>query len=411
MSLRPAELLAAMSYMADIVPDGCCYHSWRVALVARQLASTLSPDIERDVFYAGLLQDIAAIGAHKHITSYFTHREQVQDAHIKSHPQRAAAMLDWLPGMGTIAEYVRWHHERWDGQGYPGNKTGEEISLGSQILGMADTADIAGCFGSPSDLAAGLRWLAPLTGNAWSKDLWEALVRSVSDTGFYKQLMDTKSLAEVIAQKIKDLKVPTELDNDEGTERVLHLFAALVDLKDTSTTGHSLRAARYAKSLAEYMKIDDADIGMVYRAGLVHDCGRVGIPTHILNRSGRLNDKELKLVRKHATMTIRVMSCMPDYADIVALGHIAGHDHERYDGGGYPDGLAGEDIPMPSRILGVADAFDAMISATSYRILSPRCAVLRLQQASGKQFDPTVVDAMVEAVDKGAISQEISLAA
>ncbi len=410
--LNPAELLAAAAYMTDIVPNGCLYHAWRVGLVGEHIASALVPDEAGAAFFAGLIQDVGTVGAYKHITQYTSLQKQMDDPLIRSHPRRGAALLEWLPGMGDAAKLVRAHHEWWDGRGYPDGKVAREIPAASQILLAVETMDAAGCFQSSTSLVEGLRRLAIFTGHAWSKEVWAGVVHSVEDSAFYESVMDPTGIQPLISDMLAKRPLPSELGCMEGLERVFHVFAALVDAKDPATSGHSIRAAKLAKGLAKHMGLDDEEVRMAYRAGLVHDCGRLGVPTPILRRSGRLNDEEMALVRKHAQMTTRVMSCIPHNPQMALIGEIAGHDHERYDGTGYPDRLTGENIPILSRILTVADAFDAMTSATSYKhLLSPRFAVIRLKQAAGAQFDPKVVDAMTEAVEGRALDVDLAAAA
>jgi len=309
--------------------------------------------------------------------------------------------------MSDTAELIRRHHEWWDGSGYPGSLRGDDIPVGSQILCLADAADTNGCFNDPLRFGDKLRSLASLTGYAWSKGMWTAFIGSTKDSKFYRSLMTTSSLSKMISKLCSELGVPKAIDNDEGIERVLHVVAAIVDLKDAVTSGHSLRTARYAKVLAQHMRLSSEDAHLAYRAGLVHDCGRLGLPSSLVNRVGRLTEKELKLVRAHAGMTMRSLSCLPECQDMVELGQIAGHDHERYDGKGYPDGLSGDDIPPISRLLSAVDAFDAMSSSRSDRLLSPKAAVIRLQQNAGSQFDPDVVEAMVELAGQGGLGEEL----
>jgi len=405
--LRPADLLAAAAYMTDIVPNGCLYHVWRVALVAEHVANSLLPDEATAVFYAGLVQDVGTVGAYKHISQYASLQKQMDDPLIRSHPRRGAALLDWLPGMSESAKLVRSHHEWWDGRGYPDGKVAREIPTGSQILLAVETMDSAGCFQSKSNMVEGLRRLAVFTGHAWSKEVWAGVVGSVEDSAFYQSIMDPTGIQPLLSAMLDKRPLPHELDCAEGLERIFHVFAALVDAKDPATSGHSLRTARLAEGLARHMGLSKAEVTTAYRAGLVHDCGRLGVPTPILRRSGRLNEEEMGLVRKHAQMTMRVMSCIPSSPEMARIGEIAGHDHERYDGTGYPDRLTGENIHILSRILSVVDAFDAMTSATSYKhLLSPRFAVIRLKQAAGSQFDPKVVDAMTDAVENRVLEAE-----
>lgn len=409
-TMRASELLAAVGYLTDVTPGGCYYHAWRVALVAEHLAAAVAPDLRRDVFYAGLLHEAGAVGAQKHATRYGSIRDQVDDVNMRIHAQRGAALLNWLPGMSAAAQYVATHHEWWNGRGYPDGRAGESIPLGGLILSLASTADLAGCFRSASDMKGSVQLLSAMSGHAWPKELWAAFVESTESAEAYQAISVPASIVELVTAKLDELPLPAELDCEEGVERILHLFSALVDLKDPSTTGHSLRTARRAKVLAEYMGFSDEDAHLAYRAGLVHDCGRLGVDTHILNKSGRLSDREMDVVRKHAQMTIQVMSCLPNARGMIALGRMAGHDHERYDGGGYPAKLSGENIPMISRILSVVDAFDSMVSSANYRLLTPKGAVVRIAQGAGTQFDPNVANALVEAVTKGVMDEQVRAA-
>jgi len=397
------ELLAALGYLTDVTPGGCHCSSWRVALVSARIASEFSPETERDVFHAALLHDIGAVGASRHISAYTTMREQVEDDYIRSHSQRGAALVNWLPGMAAVAQYVTSHHEWWDGRGYPDGKTASCIPSGAMIVGMATTANMLGCFRSASNLNSCLASLSGLSGAAWSEDLWSAFLKSTEDGEFYKRLADNTALRESISAKVRELGVPAELDGPGGAERLLHLFAALVDLKDPSTAGHSLRTAQRAKTLAQFMGLPDQEAHLAYRAGLVHDCGRLGISTPLLNKRGRLSETEMENVRAHARMTIDVLSCLSDCPGMAKLGQLAGHDHERFDGSGYPDQLAGADIPLVSRILSVVDAFDSMVSSADYRLLTPKGAIVRIQQGAGTQFDPEVAAQAVKAFDKGVL--------
>lgn len=410
-SMKTAELLACVGYMTDVMPSGSFCHAWRVALAAEHLAATLAPQIQRDVFYAGLLHDIGAVGAYKHITRYVFAREQNDDVHIKSHAQRGAALVNWLPGMGAAAAFVRSHHEWWDGTGYPDGLLGHLTPLGAQIVGIVSVADTVGCFRAKSSLRDCLPLMSVFTGRAWTSEMWAAFVRATAENEFFTTLVEPEALPDMIMAKIAELPLPSELDNEEGVERVFHLIAALVDLKDPSTNGHSLRTARRAEQLARYLKLSPEVARVAYRAGLVHDCGRLGVDTRILIKSGRLNDQEMDIVRRHAQMTVRALSCLPDCAGLIELGEIAGHDHERFDGNGYPDGLKSEDIPQISRILSVVDAFDSMIAAAHYRLLTPKGAVVRIEQSAGSQFDPEIARAMVEAVSTGAMSDFAKMAA
>ena len=147
------------------------------------------------------------------------------------------------------------------------------------------------------------------------------------------------------------------------------------------------------------MGLSEEDQQLVYVSGLVHDIGKIGLPAGLLEKPGALTLDERRQMQDHSEIGERILSKVEDYADIA---RIVRHHHERVDGHGYPDGIAGEEIPLLSRIIGVADAYDAMTSDRPYREAMPsRVARLRLAQSVESQFDTTIVAAF-EAVLAGA---------
>lgn len=176
---------------------------------------------------------------------------------------------------------------------------------------------------------------------------------------------------------------------------VLALVKAL-EYYDTYTRGHSERVARYSADTAEKMGLPKERIKRVYWAALVHDIGKIFIPQRILNKPGRLTEEEFEMVKIHPVKGYEVLMEAEGMEDIAL---IVRHHHERCDGKGYPDGLTCEQIPLESRIITVADAFDAMTSTRSYRDpLSVSEALDEILKNSGTQFDPRVVDTFVEYV-------------
>jgi putative nucleotidyltransferase with HDIG domain len=178
-------------------------------------------------------------------------------------------------------------------------------------------------------------------------------------------------------------------------ERVnLSFAAALVatlDARDRYTAGHSTAVARYAREIASRMGLSGERQELAHLCGLVHDIGKVGLPTGLLEKPGPLTLQERRQMERHSAIGEMILRNMDDYSEIA---HVVRHHHERVDGQGYPDGLIGTDIPLLSRIIAVADAFDAMTSDRPYRDAMPdRVARLRLAQAVGTQFDTTVVAA------------------
>jgi putative nucleotidyltransferase with HDIG domain len=179
-------------------------------------------------------------------------------------------------------------------------------------------------------------------------------------------------------------------------------LVATLDARDRYTAGHSTAVAIYARDIAERLGLPGEQVSIAHLCGLVHDIGKIGLPPGLLEKPGALTLEERRMMERHSEISERILRKVSDYSQIAK---IVRHHHERVDGQGYPDGLSGEDIPMISRIIAVADAYNAMTSDRPYRDAMPsRVARLRLAQAVESQFDTTVVAAF-EAILAGATEE------
>ena len=186
--------------------------------------------------------------------------------------------------------------------------------------------------------------------------------------------------------------------------QTMKAFAQVVEAKDACTLGHLDRTQRYGLALAE--KVDPAlaarpEVGYGF---FLHDIGKVGVPEQVLGKPGALNDAEWEIMRSHPSVGAQIV------APILFLGEaveIVRSHHERYDGTGYPRGLAGEEIPLAARVFAVADSFDAMTSQRPYRDAMPlEFALEEIRTGAGTQFDPVVTEAFLDLVDEGGIRLE-----
>jgi putative nucleotidyltransferase with HDIG domain len=195
----------------------------------------------------------------------------------------------------------------------------------------------------------------------------------------------------------------TLVSTNDRLERASLSFAtalvATLDARDRYTAGHSAAVAIYARDIARRMNLSPQEQELVHLCGLVHDIGKIGLPPGLLEKPGALTLDERRQMQEHSAIGERILAKVEDYAEIAT---IVRHHHERIDGMGYPDGRAGDDIPLLSRIIAVADAYNAMTSARPYRDAMPsRVARMRLAQAVEGQFDTSVVAAF-EAILAGA---------
>ena len=169
------------------------------------------------------------------------------------------------------------------------------------------------------------------------------------------------------------------------------LVATLDDARDRYTAGHSAAVAIYARDIAERLGLSPEEQQMAHLCGLVHDIGKIGLPAGLLEKPGALTLDERRQMEGHSGIAERILANVDDYSEIAK---IVRHHHERVDGQGYPDGLVGNEVPLISRIIAVADAYNAMTSDRPYRDAMPsQVARLRLAQAVESQFDTSVVAA------------------
>jgi putative nucleotidyltransferase with HDIG domain len=196
--------------------------------------------------------------------------------------------------------------------------------------------------------------------------------------------------------------------NTETREAVRSL-AEIVDHRDASTYHHSERVAQNAVRLARVLGLPETEVELIEQAAAVHDLGKIGIPDRVLLKPGRLNKGEMDTMRQHTEMGSEILTGFRLFrpgTDIVR------HHHERWDGAGYPDGLAGEAIPLGARVIAVVDSFDAMTSDRPYRrALSRRESLARIADGAGTQWDPRIVPAFLTMMAEGALLPDVAVGA
>ena len=179
---------------------------------------------------------------------------------------------------------------------------------------------------------------------------------------------------------------------------VVEALAAAIDAKDAYTNGHSGRVAEYAREIGRRYGYSKKQQSEIYMMGLLHDVGKIGIPDSVINKPGRLTDEEYDVIKTHSVIGSQILSKTTEMPRMAVGAH---WHHERFDGTGYPDRLAGHDIPEEARILAVADAYDAMTSRRSYRDALPQDVVRKeIEDEKGKQFDPEFADIMLKMIDE-----------
>ena len=170
------------------------------------------------------------------------------------------------------------------------------------------------------------------------------------------------------------------------------LAEALLE-RDRYTGEHSESVVELVDSVARGLGLKEAEAAHIRAAALLHDIGKVAIPDDVLNKEGPLDDDEWKIMRDHPVIGERILRAVPGMGPVA---RIVRHEHERWDGGGYPDGLSGEEIPIGSRVILACDAYHAMTSDRPYRKAMPHAEAIReLSDCAGKQFDPEVTRMLI----------------
>ncbi|UCF56550.1 MAG: HD domain-containing protein [Deltaproteobacteria bacterium] len=213
-----------------------------------------------------------------------------------------------------------------------------------------------------------------------------------------RQLADQVAVALSNARLIEDLK--------QFNIETLQSLARAVDAKSPWTHGHSERVTNMALEIGRVLGLTPGQLEDLLRAGLLHDIGKIGISGNILDKPGKLTDNEFNEIRKHSSKGAWLLEPLQAYAHVIPM--VKQH-HEHFDGKGYPDGLAGEEISLEARILAVADVYDALVSDRPYRSGMERERVIEIiKEEAGKQFDPNVVKAFLEVMTEEESSKLIS---
>ncbi|MFQ5787803.1 MAG: HD domain-containing phosphohydrolase [Thermodesulfobacteriota bacterium] len=216
------------------------------------------------------------------------------------------------------------------------------------------------------------------------------IIDKVSDESFCETDVNLLStIAGQVSIAVENSRLYKALE--ENCFNTVKFLAASLEAKDQYTSGHSQRVSEYSSAIANIMGVSDNDKNILLHASLLHDIGKIGISELIFNKPDHLNDAEYDTIKSHPVRGEEIIKPLGFLEEEVR--HIRGH-HESFDGSGYPDKLGGEDLPLLTKIITVADSFDAMTSERTYR--PPRKtkeAILELKRMSGKQFDPDVVDA------------------
>ena len=232
------------------------------------------------------------------------------------------------------------------------------------------------------------------------------------DVGGSEEITDLSAALSSMAESLKDkmailqsvqVTLSEEVENKTSENKMLMVqvvqaLAGAIDAKDVYTNGHSGRVAKYSREIAKRYGYSERKQEEIYVTALLHDVGKIGVPDEVINKPSKLTDEEFALIKAHPRLGADILGNIQSMPNLKAGAH---YHHERYSGGGYPDGISGKDIPELARIIAVADAYDAMSSNRSYRKALPQETVrAEIEKGKGTQFDPAFADIMLTMIDE-----------
>ncbi len=214
--------------------------------------------------------------------------------------------------------------------------------------------------------------------------------------GYATKHLTHESIMEILANAENHMYSHKLSERSSMRSKTIEIIMNTLFEKSHRESQHSMRVSKICEAIAVALNFEKQEVNQMRIAGLVHDIGKIGIDEKILNKSGKLDIDERKEIERHPEAGWRILSSSNEFADLAK--HIL-HHHEKWDGNGYPNKLIGENIPIESRIITVADSYDAMTSERSYKAaMSHEDAIKEIQRCSGTQFDPAIVDVFVNQV-------------
>jgi HD-GYP domain-containing protein (c-di-GMP phosphodiesterase class II) len=436
-----SEVIGALSYALDLTEGQPAGHSLRCAWIGMHVGQTLALSSEQlsDLYYTLLLKDAGCssnaarlwelYGGDERLTKHdyktvdsqsllalgrfvlqhtgpgeplrrrvqrlfniARHGAEQADEVIQTRCERGANIVRQLGFGKPVADGVYALDEHWNGKGRPSKLQGEAIPLNARIALLAQVTDVFHAVGGPIAARAEVGRRA---GTWFDPAVVEAFRTASAGDGFWAGLGDDGLEMRVAA--IEPIARVIIIDEDK-LDVIAEAFADIIDAKSAFTSGHSRRVTRYSDAIAAGLGLTDSRRRWLRRAALLHDIGKLGVSTGVLDKPGRLDAAEMEAMKRHAMLSEDILSRMSAFRDLAA---IAGAHHERLDGKGYPKGLAGDAIVLETRIITAGDIFDAITAKRPYRDPMPIPeAIATMDRERGTAIDDRCLDALWAALPR-----------
>lgn len=388
------EELSALYYALLVKDAGCSSNAARLCSLFGTDDHVLKPrmrTIDRQNWFSLVFHTACTVANGSGIADKARHllgiarSEAVMQEIMVLRCERGADIALRLGFPSATAEAVRHLDEHWNGRGHPGGLSGHDIPLGARIANLAQVVEV---FHRERGSAAMQRAIRSRRGT-WFDPALVKIVLGWRDSSWWEELARGDSAAAVVRA---EPRAHLRWVSDDDLDVIARAFADIIDAKSPYTYAHSRNVAAYAVGIAREMGLDPIAQRRVYRAGLLHDIGKLGVSNTILDKPGRLDQAERVAVERHPFFTWEILSQIAAFRD---FAWPAALHHERLDGSGYPWHLSGNRLDLTARILCVADVYEALTADRPYRAgMSWDESSAILWKGSGSGFDPRVLDAL-----------------
>ena len=305
---------------------------------------------------------------------------------VQTRCQRGASIARQLGFGDAVAQGIYSLDEHWNGKGHPEGRKGDATPLFSRIALLAQVMDVFYQTGSRHHALTEIR---QRSGSWFDPDLVKIALRLGQETELWEGLRSQE--LETRVSELEPVGFRVQVD-EQRLDHIAEVFATIVDIKSPYTHDHSRRVCQYADGIAEELGVAADDRKWIRRGALLHDVGKLGVSNHILDKPGKLDATEWAAVQAHAKLTGEVLQRIAHFGE---LAPIAAAHHERLDGKGYPLGLVAEQICLSTRIITVADIFDAITATRPYRDAIPVPQTLAIMDKEvGTAIDADCLEAL-----------------
>ena len=382
------ELLSAISKVVNLAEYKDVNHAQRVAVYSLRLAESIGmsdPFELTQIYCAGLLHDIGEIGIPDFLLFRKGKLNEDEFQLLTTHTRLGKQIAEEIPFLKEGARIILWHHERYDGTGYPEGLCGRETPLEAQIVSLCDALDNIRRGGLFSEPAQWKQELTRFSAIQFNPNLVLPAIRLVESGALEKIELseDEISLLKVIDE---DKELSSQL-KENFISIIVNFFGTLIEAKHKDSAAHSKRVSRLARRIGERMGLSELELDTLELAGFLHDIGKMGVPSSVLDKPGALTKEEFELVKKHPEYSAEILAPLLGFKEVAVA---VKHHHEKWDGTGYPDGLARYDIPLFSRIVFLADVADALAHLPEVSADRAKREGARISDSYGSSFDPSL---------------------